>query len=147
MSRYHVDCDPGQYLSYSILVLSLEEKGTCSDNGDPECLDFLKIQRPNPEPDRILCGNQNFTNEFVLDNPPFQMEFHSNRINEGSGFVLVVTCAPRGSTSSNNNKRAAYYGTKPQTENCSFPPHKENLKPGVIKLLVSNTMYTIALIM
>ena len=144
MSRYRVDCDEGQLLSYSIHDLRLEGNGTC--DGELKCLDFLKIDLPGRAEEEMLCGTQNFDDSFFLDGQSsVQMEFDANRGNQGRGFLLVVTCATPGFTSprvQESKKRAAHYGDKPEVEysNCTFPPHKKSLQPGVIKLLVSNSI-------
>lgn len=123
-------CDEGQVLSYSIHDLRLEPPATC--NGQQRCVDWLEIDVPGYGDSEIMCGTRDNDDTFFLDGQSsMDIEFVTNRDNQGPGFLLFATCSDEGFTRSRPEEQTEGNETRKRavSEECTFPPSRPQMPP------------------
>ena len=85
--RFHLQCAPGQLLSYSVIEFQLEEQTTCT--GRSVCVDWVDHHTHGSHK---LCGRREPNTVYADGSNEMHIEFVSNRRSQSVGFQYFVTC-------------------------------------------------------
>ena len=92
--RFNLQCEPEQFLSYSVTGFKLEGKSICS--GQPQCLDWVQHRMKNVQDGEKLCGSGELGEIHADGANEMRVEFVSNRRSQNDGFEYYITCIDPG---------------------------------------------------
>ena len=131
MYRFHIKCEPGQLLSYSVIEFQLEEETTCF--GRPMCVDWVDHHTHSSHK---LCGSRDPDTNYADGSNEMFIEFVSNRRSQSVGFRYFVYCIEPGF-----DLNAVYLSMEDDDGdvNCSSPTFNKTSNDNVTSLVSSSS--------